>query len=382
MASETLKNSSKPVPLLEPDIGPAERARVDQCLADNWVSSAGPYVSAFEKRVAGLANRRHGIATASGTAALHLALLSLGIGRDDFVLVPDWTFSASANAVIHAGAVPVFIDIDPESWDLDASSLEQALSGLDRKPAAMMVVDPPSLLGDLPRWEAMARGHGIPLIEDAAGALGSRRESRPAGHFGTLSTFSFNGNKILTTGGGGMMVTDDDALAEKARHFSAQARTGQVYRYDAAGYNFRMPSLNAALGLAQCDRLDAMLSRKREIAARYRAFFDGNNHLSFMPLNNLQDSNAWMSCCVTDTTDAAEDLVRHLDVAGIMARPFWCGLSDQPPYQAYPAYLSGGSARLSGRVVSLPSSSTLTDQDLDRVLAALQEWPHQQGLPS
>ena len=375
MAEETDSPIHIPIPLLEPDIGTAEKALVQQCLTDNWVSSAGPYVADFEQQIAELCGRKYAIATASGTAALHLACISLQIGRDDFVIVPDWTFSATANAVIHAGATPVLVGINPENWSLDAAYVASAIDDLESLPKAVITVDPPAMVAD-PTWlQAVAGEYDIPIIEDAAGALGSSFNGQMAGSFGTCSTLSFNGNKILTTGGGGMLLTDEDELAERARHLSSQARVGGRYIYDDVGYNFRMPSLNAALGLGQLQRLSEMLRIKRTIFKRYQDFLQNRKGLDFMPLDHLEDSNAWMACCLAPTAEAAEDLLQHLNDHHIQARPFWERLSDQRPYQHYPCYCADDI--LSGRVISLPSSSTLTVAEQERVLACLEIWLEQ-----
>ena len=377
MAEETETPIHIPIPLLEPDIGSAEKALVQQCLTDNWVSSAGPYVADFEQQIARICGRKHAIATASGTAALHLACISLKIGRDDFVIVPDWTFSATANAVIHAGAIPVLVGINPENWGLDATYVASAINDLEALPKAIITVNPPAMVADPTSVQALAAEYDIPVIEDAAGALGSSFNGQMAGSIGTCSTLSFNGNKILTTGGGGMLLTDDDALADRARHLSSQARIGGRYIYDDVGYNFRMPSLNAALGLGQLQRLSEMLKIKRAIFKRYQDFLENRSGLNFMPVDHLEESNAWMACCVTENAEDSGDLLRHLNEHHIQARPFWERLSDQIPYQQYPCYCADDI--LSGRVISLPSSSTLSVAEQERVLACLEIWLNQKS---
>lgn len=363
------------IPLSVPDLRGREAEAVAAAVADGWVSSAGPAVATFEARLAALSGRAHGIAISSGTAALHLALVAAGVAPGDHVVVPDWTFAATANAVVHAGARPVFVDIAPESWTLDADVVDHILASYrDGRIAAVVAVHALGHPADMDRLAHVCRRFAVPLIEDAAGAIGALYRDRPVGGLGDIGVFSFNGNKLLTTGGGGMIVTERDKWAVRARSLSTQARDGVRYRYSEVGFNCRMPSLNAALGLAQLERLDLMLGVKQRIADVYDGALGGRTDLRPMPRCAWAHSNNWLYSVLCASRDDADRLVEHLRPAGIEARVFWEALSDQPPYAAFPRSLTGVAAGISGRVVSLPSSSTLSDEDQARVLSAAAGW--------
>jgi dTDP-4-amino-4,6-dideoxygalactose transaminase len=362
------------IPLAVPDLRGNEAKYLAQCVADNWVSSVGPFVTEMERRLAALSARRHAVATVNGTAALHLALLALGVGRGDLVVVPDWTFAATANAVVHAGATPLFVDVTEESWTLDATLLDRALADHKGRVKAAIVVHALGHPGDMDAIMPVAARHRVPVVEDAAGAIGASYKGRPVGSFGAAAIFSFNGNKVATAGGGGMVVADDDAIARTVRHLSTQARPGTDYIHDAAGFNYRMTNLNAAVGLAQLERLDDMVAIKRRIAARYAEAVAGRADMSFMPRRAWAESSAWLSSVLVARADDAAALVDHLARSAIEARVFWRALSPQAPYRGAPRLLSGVAAALSGRVVSLPCSTSLSDADQGRVLDALAAW--------
>jgi dTDP-4-amino-4,6-dideoxygalactose transaminase len=360
------------IPLAVPDLRGNEAAYLQRCIADGWVSSAGPYVTEFEKAIAALVGVGHGVAIVNGTAALHLALVAAGVAKGEHVIVPDWTFAATANAVLMAGAAPVFVDVEEASWALDAKLLERAIG--QHRPAAIIAVHVLGHPADMDPIMAVARARGVPVIEDAAGAIGAFYKGRPVGSLGDAATFSFNGNKTVTTGGGGAIVTGREDWAKHARALSTQARPGTAYRYEEAGFNYRLPNVNAALGLAQIERLDAMLAAKRAIAARYDAALAGRADLSPMPRAAWAKSGCWLYSVRCATREGAASLVAHLDAANITARTFWEALSPQTPYRAYPVVRSGVADALSGKVVSLPCSSLLTDAEQARVVDALAAW--------
>ena len=360
------------IPLAIPDLGAAEAAALAHCVTDNWVSSAGPDVGQFEARMADLTGRAYGVATVNGTAALYLALRLAGVGAGDKVLVPDFTFAATANAVLHAGATPVFVDVTEESWTIDPALLADAIA--KERPKAVIPVHVLGHPADMDAVMPICREAGVAVVEDAAGAIGARCRGRPVGSHGDAAIFSFNGNKTVTAGGGGMIVLDDAEQARRVRATSAQAREGGAYRYLEAGFNFRLPNVNAALGLAQLGRLDAMLAAKRAIAARYDEALAGRDDLVPMPRCAWAESGCWLySVRCASRADAAA-LVRHLDSANIEARVFWEALSDQAPYADAPRVLTGVAARLSGTVVSLPCSSHLGEAEQGRVIEALAAW--------
>lgn len=368
----------RPIPLLEPDIGEDERRMVDACLRENWVSSAGPYVTRFEAALAARCHRRFAISTASGTTALHLLLITAGIGHGDRVILPDWTFAATANAVIHAGATPIFVDVNGRGA-LESTLITPLLEQPDHRVRAIIAVDPPGDIADFAPLQEIASHHGLLLIEDAAGALGSYHHEQPAGSFGDASVLSFNGNKILTTGAGGAILTDDATLAERARHLAAQARVGAGYDYDAIGFNCRMAAVNAALGLAQINRLDETLIKRRSLEERYHAALNSVTGIQlFTPPDHIR-SNGWMTCIRLKTPDAAQSLLQHLHDQGIQARTFWNALSDQQPFAAFDRIGGGQSLALSGTVVSLPSSTGLPPEHQQHVIEAVMDWATHEG---
>jgi perosamine synthetase len=364
--------SAARIPLAVPDLGAAEAAALARCIANGWVSSAGPEVSELERRMAVLTGRRHGVAVVNGTAALYLALRVAGVGPGDRVLVPDFTFAATANAVIQAGAVPVLLDVTEDSWTSDPTLLVDAIA--EHGPRAVI---PVHVLGHPPDLDPIltaCRAADVAVVEDAAGAIGARYRDRPAGGIGDAAIFSFNGNKTITAGGGGIIVTDNGEWAQRARALSTQARDGDAYRYLEAGFNFRLPNVNAALGLAQLDRLDKMLAAKRAVAARYDKALSGRDDLAPMPRCGWAESSCWLYSVRCASRADATELVRHLDVAGIDGRVFWETLSEQRPYASAPSRLTGVAARLSGTIVSLPCSTSLTEAEQARVIEALQDW--------
>lgn len=365
------------IPLATPDLRGKEAAYLLQCVEDNWVSSAGPFVNDLEKRMAALSDRKHGVAVASGTAALHLALLCAGVKPGDHVILPDWTFAATANAVCHAGAVPFFVDVEPSTWTLSPQRVAEALMLAKKDGLNVSAMIPVHVLGhpaDMDPLLELGRDAGIPVIEDAAGAIGAAYKGRPVGAFGDAATFSFNGNKTITAGGGGMIVTDHAEFAARARHLSTQARPGAGYWHDEVGFNYRMTNLNSAVGLAQLERLEEMTAAKKTIARTYDKELDNRDDLSAMPRAAWAESSCWLYSVLTASGAAANDLVRHLDSEGIGGRVFWQCLSPQPPYAEAPRHLDGSAARLSGRVVSLPCSSWITEQQLSRITASLATW--------
>ncbi len=358
------------IPLAVPDLRGREADYLVRCVADNWVSSAGPDVTAFEAALARIAGTEYAVATVNGTAALQLLLRTVGVEPGDRVLVPDWTFAATANAVIHAGATPVFVDVTEASWTLDPALVAEGVRS--HAPKAVIAVHALGHAADMDAIHVAAAD--IVVLEDAAGAIGARYRGKPTGGLADAGIYSFNGNKTVTAGGGGAIVTDRGDWAEHARALSTQARAGAAYRHTEAGFNYRLPNVNAALGLAQLERLDEMVAAKRALAARYDAALAGRADLAPMPRCDWSESSCWLYSVRCAGRDDAADLVAHLDRAGIEARTFWEALSEQPPYAGYPAIRRGVAAALSGTVVSLPCSSHLAEAEQARVVAALADW--------
>jgi perosamine synthetase len=363
---------TKRIPLSIPDLRGREAEYLAQCVADNWVSSAGPFVSEFETRMAALTGRRRAVATVNGTAAIHLALLGAGIEPGDRVIVPDWTFAASTNAIYHAGAEPFLVDVTQDSWTLDADLVADALNTKDHRIKAIIAVHALGLPADMDAIQDAASG--LPIIEDAAGAIGAHYKGKHVGKDGAFATFSFNGNKTVTAGGGGMVVCDDEDAAIKIRHLSTQARVGERYSHDQVGFNYRMTNLNAAVGLAQLDRLDEMVAAKRAIANCYDTAISNRADLTAMPRPDWAESSCWLYSMLTATLEDGADLIRAMANANIEAREFWRSLADQTPFSQAPKLLSGVSASLTGRVISLPCSSHLGEDDQSRVIDVIKRW--------
>lgn len=367
------------IPLSVPELGGNARAYLAECIESNWVSSAGPFVSRFEREFAARVQSPHAVACSSGTAAIHLALLTLGVEPGDEVWVSDLTFIASANPVRYLGATVTLVDSEAQSWNLDPAvvvgELDARAARGDRMPAAIVAVH---LLGHPPELAPMlqsAATYGVPVIEDAAEALGAAWRSghlsgRQAGSVSTIGCYSFNGNKVITTGGGGMLVTADESLAQRARHLSTQAKVAGVdYRHDDVGYNYRLTNMAAALGVAQLERLDGFLARKRRIADRYDEAFVGLSGMSPPPRQPWASSAAWLYSPLFATTELRERVRLVLAANYVEARPVWTPLHKQHPY-ATARVLGGGSvaAGIASRALSLPSSVGLTDGDQQEVV--------------
>ncbi|MBL7261390.1 aminotransferase class I/II-fold pyridoxal phosphate-dependent enzyme [Paractinoplanes lichenicola] len=364
--------------LSPPDVGELERKLLLEAFDSNWVAPVGPDLDAFEAQLAEIVGVRHAVALSSGTAALHLALVAAGVRHGDTVLVPSFTFAATANAVMYLGARPVFLDSTPESWNVDPALVTEELKrrcAKGRPPRAVIAVDMYGQCADYePLVDACDR-YGVALIEDAAEALGASYRGRPAGSFGLAGVLSFNGNKIITTGGGGMLVTDDDGIARKARHLSTQAREPfPHYEHRSVGYNYRLSNLLAAVGRGQLQRLDSMIAARRETGRYYRAALGDLPGVEFMPIAGYGEANFWLTCLLIDPErfGASRDRVlERLAAHEIEARPTWKPMHLQPVF--HDCVMRGGEvcADLFRRGLCLPSGSALTEHDRERVVAAV-----------
>jgi dTDP-4-amino-4,6-dideoxygalactose transaminase len=360
--------------LSPPDVGETERQALLDAFDSGWIAPVGPDLDAFEAEVAVRADRAHAVGLASGTAALHLGLLSMGIGRGDEVLVPTLTFAATANAVVHAGATPVFVDAAPDSWNLDvdlvADELDRRTSSGESLPAAIVPVDLYGRCADYSRLLPLAGAHGIPVLADAAEALGATHAGRPAGSFGRAAVFSFNGNKIITTSGGGMLVTDDVDLAARVRHLATQAREpARHYEHRDVGFNHRLSNLLAAVGRGQLRHLDDKVARRRAINGRYRDRLADLRGVTFAPDDPDGEPTCWLTCLTLDEAAAVgrDQLIDALGDAGIEARPVWKPMHLQPAYAGARAVGGDVAAGLFAAGVCLPSGSALTDDEVDEV---------------
>ena len=361
--------------LSAPDVGDAEREALLRAFDSGWIAPAGPEIDAFEAELADLTGWPGAVALSSGTAGLHLALLALGLGAGDDVLVSTCTFVASANAVRYLGARPCFIDSERTSWNMSADLLDDELSERARRgalPAAVVVVDVYGQCADYDRIAPICAGHGVPIVEDAAEAIGSSYRGRPAGTLGDVGVFSFNGNKILTTSGGGALVTPDVEVAQRSRHLASQARTGALhFEHDGVGFNYRLSNLLAAVGRAQLRRLPSMARRRREIDAIYRAAFADDDSIEFMPIAPWGEWNGWLSCATLGSTAQRDAMIERLAADSIESRPLFNPMHLQPMFRESPARLDGTSEWLFEHGICLPTGSGLSDGDVERVVAAM-----------
>jgi pyridoxal phosphate-dependent aminotransferase EpsN len=364
--------------LSPPHVTGREAELVAEAIASNWIAPLGPHVDAFERELGLVAGVEHAVALSSGTAALHLALVVLGIGAGDEVACSDLTFAASANAIAYTGATPFFVDADSATWTIDPELLDRAIG--ERRAAggnvrAVLAVDLYGQCCDYDALRAVCERHDVALIQDAAESLGATYRDAPAGGQGVLAAFSFNGNKIITTSGGGMLAsaTRPD-LVEHARKLSTQAREPVAhYEHREIGFNYRLSNLLAALGRAQLESLAERVATRRRIRERYRALLDAPG-ITFMPEAPYGKGNAWLTCVVVDPEafGADREAIRlALEAEDIEARPLWKPMHLQPIYASHARFGGDVAARLFERGLCLPSGSALTDEQQDRVAAGV-----------
>lgn len=376
------------VPLSVPEIRGNEWAYVKECLDTGWVSSAGAFVERFEREMARVSGADHAVATASGTAALHVALAVAGVRPDDEVLVSALTFIAPANAIRYLGAWPVFIDAEPAHWQMDGRRVRDFLAdGCVRRDGALRnretgrriaAILPVHILGhpvDLDPILDLAREHGLPVVEDATESLGATCRGRPVGQLGDVACYSFNGNKLITTGGGGMLVTRHEAWARRARYLTTQAKDDAIeYVHHEVGYNYRLTNLQAAMGVAQLEGLADFLAAKRRIAERYTAALRDVPGLAPMREAEWARSAWWMYTIGVDEAVFGRDsraLMRALDARGIQTRPLWQPLHRSPAHAGSPVASCPVADELNRVALSLPCSVGLPAADQERVIEAL-----------
>ena len=364
--------------LSSPDVGPREEELLVEAVRSGWIAPLGPMVDAFEDGMAARCGRAHAVALSSGTAALHLGLLELGAGPGTVVIVPTMTFAATANAVVYTGAEPVFVDCDQMTGNLDPGLLAEALERLLGEGCVVAAVVPVDLFGRCADYAALlpvCERFGVPVMADAAESLGSWHHWAPAGSFGAVSAISFNGNKIMTTSGGGMLLTDDAALAQRVRYLSTQARQPAVhYEHTEVGYNYRLSNLLAAVGVAQLERLDEMIARRRAMRGWYVEAFADVPGVDVFQADGSDADNCWLSGVVVDPGVAgwtADDLSRHLDADGIESRPMWKPMHRQPVFADARSFVTGAADRLFARGLMLPSGSVLDGAARGRIGASL-----------
>ena len=378
------------IPLCVPEIGGNEWRYVKECLDTGWVSSVGSYVDRFERMLAEYVGTKYAVATINGTSALHIALLVAGVEPDDEVLVPTLTFIAPANAIRYSGAWPVFIDADPVYWQIDPRKVTDFLTNECRWSNGRLVnkntgrrvkaILPVHILGhpcDVDPIIEVARKYNLAVIEDATESLGATYRGQMVGHLGSIACFSFNGNKIITTGGGGMIVTDSQLWAERARYLTTQAKDDQVeYVHNEIGYNYRLTNIQAAMGVAQLERLEEFIEKKRTIARAYYEGLHDLEELTLMPSHPLAEPTYWLYTILLGPRAALpyrKGVIQTLNDNGVGARPLWHTIHDLPPYVNCQAFRIEHSVQLYQRGVSLPSSVGLQPQDIERCIDSLRE---------
>jgi len=376
------------VPLCVPEIRGNEWNYIKECLDTNWVSSAGSYGTRFEKMLADYVGANHAIVTVNGTSALHIALLVAGIEPDDEVIISSLSFVAPANAIRYAGAWPVFMDAEPKYWQMDPEKLESFLTQECRwqdghlfnklSGRRLKAILPVHILGhscDMDPIIDLARKFGLTIIEDATESLGAGYKGNNVGSMGDVACFSFNGNKLITTGGGGMIVTNNQEWAERALYLTTQAKDDPIeYVHNEIGYNYRLSNIQSAMGVAQMELLDELVSAKRAIARRYHEGLQGVEGLTLMPTQPETTPVYWLYTVLlapNTTLEVRKDVVRTLNAQGIGSRPLWHPIHGLPPYAECQSYLMETSMDLYHRAINLPSSAGLTEVDQQRSIDSL-----------
>ena len=380
---------ASPIPLCVPEIRGNEWAYIKECLDTNWVSSVGEYVDRFEHSLANATGAQYAVATSSGTSALHTALMVSGVEADDEVLVSTLTFIAPVNAIRYAGAWPVFIDAEPDYWQMDPVLVARFLEtkcerrgnalydrATDRRVRALLPVHVMGHPVDMAPLLDLARRYELIVIEDATESLGARYRGTPVGHMGDVACFSFNGNKLITTGGGGMLVTDREDWARRAKYLTTQAKDDPIeFEHGAVGYNYRLTNIQAAMGVAQMEQLDDYLAAKRRIADRYAAALSDVPGLTVMRQAPWAQSAWWLYTVLVDAVEFGMDargLMRRLGERKIQTRPLWQPIHQSKPYRGMtPALGCPVSERLHGQALSLPCSVGLQAEQQTRVIDAI-----------
>lgn len=387
-------NTPPKIWLSSPHMGGRESTYVNEAFDTNWIAPLGPHVNGFEQDLQSYTCVSHAAALSSGTAALHLGLILLGVEKGDIVLCQSMTFSASANPIVYQGAIPVFIDSEPDTWNMCPLALEKAIVTLQGKETIQIgsqslpitgkikAILPVHLYGmpaKMNEIESIAAKYQIPILEDAAEALGSTYQSKPCGSFGKLGVLSFNGNKIITTSGGGALIGNDGALIEKARFLATQARDpAPHYQHSHIGYNYRLSNVLAGIGRGQMEVLNDRVQKRREIFGRYRQFFQDIPGVSLQEEpSSVYFSNHWLTAVLFDpklTGGIDREKVRlHLEKENIEARPLWKPMHLQPIFEDYPYFGDNCCEQLFNDGLCLPSGSNLTEEDLERIFSSLKQ---------
>ena len=378
------------IPLSVPKIEGNESKYVLDCLNTGWISSAGSYVNQFEDMVAKYAGAKYGVACMNGTVGLHIAQVLLGITKDDHVIAPNITFIATLNAIKYTGAQPILIDVDINNWQMDLGLLEQFLeqntefkttkSGTycfdtttNKRVRAIMPVHVLGNIGDMDRLLSISKKYHLDIIEDSTEALGATFKNKHAGTFGKIGVFSFNGNKIISTGGGGVIVTDDQAIAKKARHLTTQAKISAMdYIHDEIGYNYRLVNVLAAIGVAQMETFNATLQSKASMDRFYRKHLNNVGDIKFQQIPEGTHPNGWL---FTFRTSKMRQLLAYLNSNGVQARPFWMPMNQLEMFKK-DIYINNAnvSATVYDTSISIPSSTGITNKQLQTVVETIKAF--------
>jgi perosamine synthetase len=362
--------------VLEPDIGEQEAANVLECVTSGWISSQGRFIREFEAAFTDYLGGGHAIAVSNGTVALQLGLTALGIGRGDEVIVPDFTFGASVNAIIHSGATPVLADVDSETWTLDLNELRKLITSRTKAIMPVHLYGQPARIDEIKK---IASEYGIFVIEDCAEALGATYKNRRIGLDGDCTCFSFFANKTITTGEGGMVVFKDARVAEHARILRDHGMTPQKrYWHEYPGFNFRMTNMQAAVGVAQMDRIEDFLTRRKSVFQTYNSLLSGHQDFSLLPNNDWSENSCWLYTLVLNKygNEARDQLIKQLGFRGIDARPGFYPMHQMNPYREFSRGIYPVTSYLSANSISLPSSPGLSKEDIHHIAEIfLEELP-------
>ncbi|MFT9596623.1 aminotransferase class I/II-fold pyridoxal phosphate-dependent enzyme [Mesobacillus sp.] len=375
----------KRIYLSSPHMSGNEQKYIKEAFRTNWIAPLGPNVDAFEKDIAAYTGVNEAAAVSSGTAAIHLALSLLGVAKGDTVFCSTLTFIASANPILYLGAEPVFIDSEPETWNMSPQALEKAFmdAALNGKlPKAVIVVNLYGQSAKVDELTALCDQYEVPMIEDAAESLGSSYKGKPSGSFGCFGIFSFNGNKIITTSGGGMLVSNDTEAIQRARFLATQARDpAPHYQHSKIGYNYRMSNILAGIGRAQLEVLEERVEARRAIFKRYQQELSSIPGIQFMPELNHTYSNRWLTALTIDQKEAGvsvSDLIEGLAAENIEARPVWKPLHMQPLFKGAKYFKHGEKESVSEQLfangICLPSGSNMEELDQSRVINCIKNF--------
>jgi pyridoxal phosphate-dependent aminotransferase EpsN len=368
----------KRIYLSPPHLDGREKELMIEAYESNWITTLGPQVDAFEEEICAMTKIGHAAALSSGTAALHLALLMLGLGVGDEVICSDLTFAASANAITYVGSSPVFIDSDFATWNMAQGLLDEELRHCEKKgrlPKAVVIVDLYGQCADYKPLLEICANYGLPVIEDAAEALGASYKGEAAGKFGVMGIYSFNGNKIITTSGGGMLVSDNPDYVRRAKFLSTQARDpAPHYQHSHIGYNYRLSNLLAAVGRGQLARLEAKIARRKQIKSFYKNALGGIPGIEFMPDAGYGEPNHWLTVILimSELFGVDRETVRlALEAENIEARPVWKPMHMQPVFRTCRKRGGEVAEEIFRNGLCLPSGSNLSTDDLDRIVSII-----------